>query len=284
MAKSALGRKACKASLKTTALLSDLEMDEEEDTLGDDDDNKAGDNDEGHGSSKAWRKGPLTAEALAECDALGEKIEAIVWELMDKHQKSPHYILKHASLVLSFAWKYNFWNIHQMWFYGTQAEESKDPAVLKQCQHEHYQVTPKEDALWTEIIEYSKAKETYSGLKTPASGLMQVCNMFTQMVQAVSCVELIHVFGFAIYTGIEEGGHQAANMWAGLKVVRSSIEKYGVDLKKMINWWTTTLKVFWHFLSDMVVVDHSDVIAVRLDIVGLDMVIVLRLNVLSLDV
>jgi hypothetical protein len=58
----------------------------------------------------------------------------------------------------------------------------------------------------------------------------------------VSCVELIHVFGFAIYTGVEEGGRQAAGMWAGLKVVQSSIEKYGVDLKKMIDWWTTTLK------------------------------------------
>ncbi|KIJ10413.1 hypothetical protein PAXINDRAFT_157638 [Paxillus involutus ATCC 200175] len=184
VAKSVSGRKACKASLKTTALPSDLEMDEEEDISGNDDDNEAGDN-EGHGSGKAQRKGPLTVEALAECDALGEKIEAMVQELMDKHQKSPRYILKRASLALSFSRKYNFWNIHQTWFYGTQAEEGEDPAVLKQRQHEHYQqikATPKEDALWTEIIEYSKAKETYSGPKTPAGQLMQVRDMFTQML------------------------------------------------------------------------------------------------------
>jgi hypothetical protein len=122
VAKSVSGRKARKASLKTTALLSDLEMDEEEDISGDDDDNEAGD-DEGHGSGKAWRKGPLTAEALAECDTLGEKIEAMVRELADKHQESPRYILKCASLALSFSQKYNFWIIHQMWFYSTQAEE-----------------------------------------------------------------------------------------------------------------------------------------------------------------
>ncbi|KAF8834002.1 hypothetical protein BDN67DRAFT_1016973 [Paxillus ammoniavirescens] len=239
VAKSVSGRKARKVPLKTTALLSDLEMDGEEDN------NEDGDDDEGHEGGKAWRKGPLTAEALAECDALGEKIEAMVRELADKYQKSPCYILKCASLVLSFSQKYNFWNIHQAWFYGTQAEEGEDPAVLKQRQHEHYQqikVTLKEDAPWTEIIEYAKAKETYSGPKTLAGRLMQVRDMFTQMAQVVSRVELIHVFGFAIYTGIEEGGRQAAGMWAGSKVVRSSIEKYGVDLKKMIDWWTTTLK------------------------------------------
>ncbi|KAF8834448.1 hypothetical protein BDN67DRAFT_985317 [Paxillus ammoniavirescens] len=218
VAKSVSGRKARKVPLKTTALLSDLEMDEEEDVSGDDDNNEDSDDDEGHEGGKARRKGPLTAEVLAECDALGEKIEAM---------------------------KYNFWNIHQAWFYGMQAEEGKDPAVLKQCQHKHYQqikATLKEDAPWTKIIEYAKAKETYSGPKTPAGWLMQVCDMFTQMAQAVSRVELIHVFGFAIYTGIEEGGHQAAGMWAGSKVIRSSIKKYGVDLKKMIDWWTTTLK------------------------------------------
>ncbi|KAF8834394.1 hypothetical protein BDN67DRAFT_1016545 [Paxillus ammoniavirescens] len=245
VAKCVSGRKARKVPLKMTALLSNLEMDEEEDVSGDDDNNEDGDDDEGHEGGKAQRKGPLTVEALAECDALVEKIEAMVRELADKHQKSPCYILKHASLALSFSRKYNFWNIHQVWFYGMQAEEGEDPAVLKQRQHEHYQqikATPKEDVLWTEIIEYAKAKEMYSGPKTPAGRLMQVHNMFTQMAQVVSRMELIHIFGFAIYTGVEEGGHQAAGIWTGSKVIRLSIKKYGVDLKKMIDWWTTTLK------------------------------------------
>ncbi|KAF8835331.1 hypothetical protein BDN67DRAFT_984696 [Paxillus ammoniavirescens] len=148
--------KAHKVPLKTTALLSDLEMDEEEDISGDDDNNEDSDDNEGHEDGKAQRKGPLTAEC-----------------------------------------RYNFWNIHQAWFYGMQAE-GEDPAVLKQHQHEHYQQ-----------------------IKATPKGSLNIQRPKKR---------------------VEEGGRQAAGMWAGSKVVISSIEKYGVDLKKMINWWMMTLK------------------------------------------
>ncbi|KAF9231362.1 hypothetical protein BU15DRAFT_68402, partial [Melanogaster broomeanus] len=40
----------------------------------------------------------------------------------------------------------------------------------------------------------------------------------------------------------EEGGRQAVDMWSGSDVVRRVIEAHAVDLRKMIDWWTTCIK------------------------------------------
>lgn len=122
-----------KRARKDTALLSDLEVsdgdraddEDDEDDDEDDEDDDVHDNDKHHGKDKSsgMAKGPLSAEARMECEALGAEIERKAQALARKYGKSPSVILRRASLEVSFSRKCSTWNMHQAWFYATQMKE-----------------------------------------------------------------------------------------------------------------------------------------------------------------
>jgi hypothetical protein len=66
--------------------------------------------------------------------------------------------------------------------------------------------------------------------------------MLVAQARAIGRTQGVHISGFSIYTGDKEGGRQAVGMWSGSNVVRRVIEVHAVDLRTMIDWWTTCIK------------------------------------------
>ncbi|KAF9236947.1 hypothetical protein BU15DRAFT_63561 [Melanogaster broomeanus] len=230
---------------KSTALLSDIDVSEREGddiTLENDEDDKL---DGGEGVKV--RSGPLSQAAQVECEALGKEIKEKVKALAVRYHKSPRVILKNAALVTGFMRKESLWNIHQSWFCATQSKDDEDAADVKQRQKDEYMQIknlPDDAPQWVPTLKYWKEMHNTidTGPKTAAGRVMCIHDLFSKSARAIGCTQGVHVFGFSIYTGDEEGGHQAVGMWSGSDVVCRVIEAHTVDLQKMIDWWTTCIK------------------------------------------
>lgn len=138
---------------------------------------------------------------------------------------------------------------------------------MKQRQKDEYtkiKNLPDDAPQWAPALKYWKEMHNSidTGPKTAAGRVMRIRDLFSKSVslfppkhfpglisfpliaqaRAIGRTQGVHVFGFSIYTGDEEGGRQAAGMWSGSDVVRRVIEAHAVDLRRMIDWWTTCIK------------------------------------------
>ncbi|KIJ17287.1 hypothetical protein PAXINDRAFT_10130 [Paxillus involutus ATCC 200175] len=74
------------------------------------------------GVGRKSKKGPLSKEALAECEEFGREMEERATALAKKFGKKTRSIFVAASLSTSATRKESVWNMHQSWFFATQGQ------------------------------------------------------------------------------------------------------------------------------------------------------------------
>ncbi|KAF8833716.1 hypothetical protein BDN67DRAFT_985838, partial [Paxillus ammoniavirescens] len=198
---------ALSKKVKRAALLSDLEPTDESDQ---------------EPEGRKSRKGPLSKEALAECEEFGREMEERAIALAKKFGKKPQSIFAAASLSMS-----------------ASRKESK----------EHYEAlcdSEEGEEKWDIMCRYyiETAAGVKSGPKSSAGRVMAARDAFAKSAAAVCRLQNLHIFGFVIHTGVEEDSRQASGMWAGSPLVRKIIDENHMDLKRMIDWWTTVTSRF----------------------------------------
>jgi hypothetical protein len=99
--------KGGKKKAKRAALLSDLEPTDESDQ---------------EAVGRKSKKGPLSKEALAECEEFGREMEERATALAKKFGKKTRSVFAAASLSTSASRKESVWNMHQSWFFATQGQ------------------------------------------------------------------------------------------------------------------------------------------------------------------
>ncbi|KAF8833557.1 hypothetical protein BDN67DRAFT_1017412 [Paxillus ammoniavirescens] len=224
--------KGGKKKAKRAALLSDLEPTDESDQ---------------EPEGRKSRKGPLSKEALAECEEFGHEMEERAIALAKKFGKKPQSIFMAASLSTLASRKESVWNMHQSWFFATQGQDDEDIDRLRACQKEHYEVlcdSEEGEEKWDVMHQYyiETAAGVESGPKSSVGHMMAARDTFAKSAAAFCHLQNLHIFGFVIHTGVEEDSRQASGMWAGSPLVRKIIDKNHMDLKRMIDWWTTVIK------------------------------------------
>ncbi|KAF8838019.1 hypothetical protein BDN67DRAFT_1013422 [Paxillus ammoniavirescens] len=238
--------KGGKKKAKRAALLSDLEPTDESDQ---------------EPEGRKSRKGPLSKEALVElaliaasstllsteCEEFGCEMEERAIALAKKFGKKPRSIFTAASLSMLASRKELVWNMHQSWFFATQGQDDEDIDRLRARQKEHYEVlrdSEEGEEKWDIMHQYyiETAAGVESGPKSSAGRVMAARDAFAKSATVFCCLQNLHIFGFVIHTGVEEDSHQASGMWAGSLLVRKIINKNHMDLKRMIDWWTTVIK------------------------------------------
>ncbi|KIJ08145.1 hypothetical protein PAXINDRAFT_18696, partial [Paxillus involutus ATCC 200175] len=117
--------KGGKKKAKRAALLSNLEPTDESDQ---------------EAVGRKSKKGPLSKEALAECEEFGREMEERATALAKKFGKKTRSIFAAASLSTLASRKESVWNMHQSWFFATQGQNDEDVDRLRARQKEHYEV------------------------------------------------------------------------------------------------------------------------------------------------
>ncbi|KAF8834162.1 hypothetical protein BDN67DRAFT_1016791 [Paxillus ammoniavirescens] len=224
--------KGGKKKAKRAALLSDLEPTDESDQ---------------EPEGRKSRKGPLSKEALAECEEFGCEMEERAIALAKKFGKKPWSIFAAASLSASALRKESAWNMHQSWFFATQGQDDEDIDGLRARQKEHYEAlrdSEEGEEKWDIMRQYyiEMAAGVESGSKSSAGRVMAAQDACAKSATTFCRLQNLHIFGFVIHTGVEEDSLQASGMWAGSPLVRKIIDENHMDLKRMIDWWTTVIK------------------------------------------
>ncbi|KIJ19522.1 hypothetical protein PAXINDRAFT_8011 [Paxillus involutus ATCC 200175] len=111
---------------------------------------------------------------------------------------------------------------------------------------EHYKVlrdSEEGEEKWDIMRQYyiETAAGVESRPKSSVGHVMAARDAFVKSVAAFCHLQNLHIFGFVIHTGVEEDSRQASGMW-GSPLVRKIIDENHMDLKRMINWWTTVIK------------------------------------------
>ncbi|KIJ08524.1 hypothetical protein PAXINDRAFT_18351 [Paxillus involutus ATCC 200175] len=192
---------------KRATLLSDLEPTDESDQ-------------EAVGTKS--KKGPLSKEALAECEEFSREMEERATALAKKFGKKTRSIF----------------------FFATQGQNDEDVDRLRARQKEHYKVlrdSEEGEEKWDIMRQYyiETAAGVESGPKSSVGYIMAARDVFVKSAAAFCRLQNLHIFGFVIHTGVEEDSRQASGMWAGSLLVRKIIDENHMDLKRMIDWWTT---------------------------------------------
>ncbi|KIJ08175.1 hypothetical protein PAXINDRAFT_18669 [Paxillus involutus ATCC 200175] len=224
--------KGGKKKAKRAALLSDLEPTDKSDQ---------------EAVGRKSKKGPLSKEALAECEEFGREMEERATALAKKFGKKTRSVFAAASLSTSASRKESVWNMHQSWFFATQGQNDEDVDRLRARQKEHYEVlcdSEEGEEKWDIMHQYyiETAAGVESGPKSSVGHVMATRDAFAKSAAAFCRLQNLHIFGFVIHTGVEEDSRQASGMWAGSPLVRKIIDENHMDLKRMINWWTTVIK------------------------------------------
>ncbi|KIJ09749.1 hypothetical protein PAXINDRAFT_17184, partial [Paxillus involutus ATCC 200175] len=224
--------KGGKKKAKRAALLSDFEPTDESDQ---------------EAVGRKSKKGPLSKEALTECEEFGREMEERATALAKKFGKKTRSIFTAASLSMSASRKELIWNMHQSWFFATQGQNDEDVDQLRARQKEHYKVlhdSEEGEEKWNIMRQYyiETAAGVESGPKSSVGRVMAARDAFAKSAAAFCCLQNLHIFGFVIHTRMEEDSRQASRMWAGSPLVRKIIDKNHMDLKRMIDWWTTVIK------------------------------------------
>ncbi|KIJ09071.1 hypothetical protein PAXINDRAFT_17839 [Paxillus involutus ATCC 200175] len=125
--------------------------------------------------------------------------------------------------------------------------QTEDVDRLRARQKEHYKVlrdSEEGEEKWDIMRQYyiETAAGVESGPKSSVGRVMAVRDAFAKSAAAFCRLQNLHIFGFVIHTGVEEDSRQASGMWAGSPLVRKIIDENHMDLKKMIDWWTTVIK------------------------------------------
>ncbi|KIJ05018.1 hypothetical protein PAXINDRAFT_21704 [Paxillus involutus ATCC 200175] len=224
--------KGGKKKAKRAALLSDLEPTDKSDQ---------------EAVGRKSKKGPLSKEALAECEEFGREMKERATALAKKFGKKTRSVFVAASLSTSASRKESVWNMHQSWFFATQGQNDEDVDQLRARQKEHYKVlrdSEEGEEKWDIMRQYyiETAAGVESGPKSSVGRVMAARDAFAKSAAAFCRLQNLHIFGFVIHTGVEEDSRQASGMWAGSLLVRKIIDENHMDLKRMINWWTTVIK------------------------------------------
>ncbi|KIJ08127.1 hypothetical protein PAXINDRAFT_18707, partial [Paxillus involutus ATCC 200175] len=224
--------KGGKKKAKRAALLSDLEPTDKSDQ---------------EAVGRKSKKGPLSKEALAECEEFGRDMEERATALAKKFGKKTRSVFTAASLSTSASRKELVWNMHQSWFFATQGQNDEDVDRLKAHQKEHYEVLRDSEEgkeKWDIMRQYyiETAAGVESGPKSSVGCIMAARDAFVKSAAAFCRLQNLHIFGFVIHTRVEEDSRQASGMWAGSPLVRKIINENHMDLKRMIDWWTTVIK------------------------------------------
>ncbi|KAF8833522.1 hypothetical protein BDN67DRAFT_985978 [Paxillus ammoniavirescens] len=178
------------------------------------------------------RKGPLSKEALTECEEFSREMEERAIALAKKFGKKPWSIFAAASLSMLASRKELVWNMHQSWFFATQGQDD----MLRDSEEGE----EKWDIMCQYYIEMAAGVE--SKPKSSVGCVMAAWDMFAKSAAMFCRLQNLHIFGFVIHTGVEEDSRQAFGMWAGSPLVRKIIDENHMDLKRMIDWWTMVIK------------------------------------------
>ncbi|KIJ09795.1 hypothetical protein PAXINDRAFT_17129 [Paxillus involutus ATCC 200175] len=167
--------------------------------------------------------------------------------LAKKFGKKTRSIFAAASLSMSASRKELIWNMHQSWFFATQGQNDEDVDQLRARQKEHYKVlrdSEEGEEKWDIMRQYyiETAAGVESGPKSSVGCVMAARDAFAKSPAVFCCLQNLHIFGFVIHTGVEEDSRQASGMWADSPLVRKIIDENHMDLKRMIDWWTTVIK------------------------------------------
>ncbi|KIJ06282.1 hypothetical protein PAXINDRAFT_20518 [Paxillus involutus ATCC 200175] len=224
--------KGGKKKAKRAALLSNLEPTDESDQ---------------EAVGRKSKKGPLSKEALTKCEEFGREMEERATALAKKFGKKTRSVFTAASLSTSASRKESVWNMHQSWFFATQGQNDEDVDRLRACQKEHYKVlhdSEEGEEKWDIMRQYyiETAAGVESGPKSSVGRVMAAQDAFAKSAAAFCRLQNLHIFGFVIHTRVEEDSHQASRMWVGSPLVRKIINENHMDLKRMIDWWTTVIK------------------------------------------
>ncbi|KIJ21124.1 hypothetical protein PAXINDRAFT_6895 [Paxillus involutus ATCC 200175] len=218
--------KGGKKKAKRAALLSNLEPIDESDQ---------------EAVGRKLKKGLLSKEALAECEEFCHEMEERATALAKKFGKKTQSIFAAASLSTSVSRKESVWNMHQSWFFATQGQNDEDVDRLRARQKEHYEVlcdSEEGEEKWDIMHQYyiETAAGIESGPKSSVGHVMAARDAFAKSAATFCRLQNLHIFG------VEEDSRQASRMWAGSLSVRNIINENYMDLKRMINWWTTVIK------------------------------------------
>ncbi|KAF8834432.1 hypothetical protein BDN67DRAFT_1016511 [Paxillus ammoniavirescens] len=164
--------KGGKKKAKRAALLSDLEPTDESDQ---------------EPEGRKSRKGPLSKEALAECEEFGCEMEERAIALAKKFGKKPWSIFVAVSLSASALRKESVWNMHQSWFFATQGQDDEDIDRLRAGQKEHYEAlrdSEEGEEKWDIMCQYyiEMAAGVESGPKSSAGRVMAAWDAFAKSV------------------------------------------------------------------------------------------------------
>ncbi|KIJ04422.1 hypothetical protein PAXINDRAFT_22290, partial [Paxillus involutus ATCC 200175] len=223
--------KGGKKKAKRAALLSNLEPTDESDQ---------------EAVGRKSKKGPLSKEALAECEEFGREMEERATTLAKKFGKKTRSIFAAASLSTSASRKESIWNMHQSWFFTTQGQNDEDVDRLRARQKEHYEVlrdSEEGEEKWDIMCQYyiETAAGVESGPKSSVGRVMAARDAFAKSGHILPSPKSAHLWFHHSYRG---GGRLSPGIRdvGRFPLVRKIINENHMDLKRMINWWTMVIK------------------------------------------
>ncbi|KAI6095697.1 hypothetical protein F5141DRAFT_1068113 [Pisolithus sp. B1] len=208
----------------------------------------------------ARRHGRLPLAAIKKAQELGMHTAQEAQAIMDEYGKTLASIMAAAGLTTKATQAESVWNMHQVWYAGTNNPKMSDGVllgpdlVLKNLkdyyyhQMKHYESHKDEEEfpdLWVEIRKFwsesiSSTKDMSS--KAMVGWLMTCRDSFMQAAQTWCNVENIHVFGCVIYTGNDEAACQAQGIFAGSSLCMQLAGERQTDVTRLWDYLTTIIK------------------------------------------
>ncbi|KAG1744523.1 uncharacterized protein EDB91DRAFT_1246650 [Suillus paluster] len=196
------------------------------------------------------KSGRLSKEGVLKAEEFGKRVMAEATAIGKEFGKHRRVILIEVGLATKATRKESPWNQHQAWF-RTLLHPSKELnlASWKVKQKAHYYThlykDPDHEPLWNKIRRHwdSVVASPEDLSSRESSSLMTaVHEVFAKSASYWYCTHGIHIAGITIYPGDEESGHQASGLFAGSNMVKALIDARQVDVKRLIDEFTTILK------------------------------------------
>ncbi|KAG1849433.1 hypothetical protein DFJ58DRAFT_842646 [Suillus subalutaceus] len=178
------------------------------------------------------KAGRLSKEGVLKAEEFGKRVMAEATAIGKEFGKHQRLILIEAGLATKATRKESPWNLHQAWF-PTILPPSKESnlASWKVKQNAHYHAHPYKDPNHTPL--WKKIRHHWDSVVASPEDLSsrKSSSLMTAVCEA-----------FAKSPGDEESGRQASGFFAGSNMVKALIDARQLDVKCLIDEFTTILK------------------------------------------